>query len=344
MKKKICLMRLSAIGDVCHAAALVHRIKTHWPEAELTWVIGKIEYQLMKTIPDVRFIVFDKKQGKQAVADLKRAVSGEHFDALLMMQVAMRANLASRVIKAKLRIGFDWARSKELHWLFANKRVKAHEHAHVLDGFMDFGDALGLPEDPEPQWDIPVPDSSVALATALSSEVGRYAVISPAASKEERNWLPERYAEAAEHLKSKGLAVVLCGGPGPVDRKLADDIKSHTDAITKDMVGETSLHDMLMVLKQAELVIAPDTGPAHMATTVATPVIGLYAHSNPRRTGPYNSLQYVVSVYDECIKEQTGKPWEQLPWGTRAKGKSLMSRIETESVTKMIDQILRDTE
>jgi len=343
LKKKICLMRLSAIGDVCHAAALVHRIKTHWPEAELTWVIGKIEYQLMKTLPDVRFIVFDKKQGKQAVADLKAAVQGEQFDALLMMQVAMRANLASRVIKAKQRIGFDWARSKELHWLFANKRVKAHAHAHVLDGFMDFGDALGLPEDPKPQWNIPVPDSSQRYASALAEEMGRFAVISPAASKEERNWLPERYAEAAEYLKSKGLAVVLCGGPGPVDRKLADAIKSHTDAISKDIVGETSLHDMLMVLKQAELVIAPDTGPAHMATTVGTPVIGLYAHSNPRRTGPYNSLEFVVSVYDECIKEQTGKSWKQLPWGKRAKGTSLMSRINTNAVTEMINRVLTDT-
>ena len=333
-------MRLSAIGDVCHAAALVHRIKTHWPDAELTWVIGKIEYQLMKTIPDVRFVVFDKKQGKKAVADLKQAVKGEKFDALLMMQVAMRANLASRVINAKQRIGFDWSRSKELHWLFANKRVKAHKHAHVLDGFMDFGDTLGLPGEPQPQWDIPVPDSSVRYASELAEELGRYAVISPAASKEERNWLPERYAQAADHLKSKGLEVVLCGGPGSLDRKLADEIKSHTNAVSKDIVGSTSLHDMLMVLKQAELVIAPDTGPAHMATTVGTPVIGLYAHSNPRRTGPYNSLQYVVSVYDECIREQKGKSWQQLPWGTRAKGKSLMSRIESQAVINRIDQLL----
>ncbi len=105
-------MRLSAIGDICHAAALVHRIKQHWPDAELTWVIGKIEYELMKMLPDVRFIVFDKKQGKQAVNALREAVSGEYFDALLMMQVALRANLASRVIKARERIGFDWARSK----------------------------------------------------------------------------------------------------------------------------------------------------------------------------------------------------------------------------------------
>ena len=91
-----------------------------------------------------------------------------------------------------------------------------------------------------------------------------------------------------------------------------------------------------MLLKHADLVIAPDTGPAHMATTVGTPVIGLYAHSNPLRTGPYNNLDDVVSVYNECIEEQKGKSWRKLPWGTRAKGSHLMERISIEQVKEKI--------
>ncbi|MBU2979844.1 glycosyltransferase family 9 protein [Alteromonas sp. C1M14] len=333
-------MRLSAIGDCCHAAALVHRIKTHWPDAQLTWIIGKVEYQLMKTLPDVRFIVFDKKQGKAAIRQLQEAVKDEHFDALLMMQVALRANLASRVIKAKERIGFDWARSKELHWLFANKRVAPHKHAHVLDGFMDFGDALGVPAQQPPQWHIPVPAEAEEKANELAKRLGRYAVISPAASKEERNWLPERYAEVADYLRSKNVAVILCGGPANMDKSLATAILSYTGNINENLVGQTTLHEMLAILRNASLVIAPDTGPAHMATTVGTPVIGLYTHSNPRRTGPYNSLAHVASVYDECIEEQKGKGWEKLPWGSRAKGKKLMSRITTNSVVALVDQLL----
>lgn len=339
MKKKICLMRLSAIGDVCHAAALVHRIKSHWPDAEITWVIGKIEYQLLKGMTGVRFIVFDKKQGKQAVKDLRHALKDEYFDALLMMQVALRANLASRVIKARERIGFDWARSKELHWLFANKRVNAATGMHVLDGFMDFGDALGLPAQ-TPQWDITVPQDASVMASALKQEIGPFVVISPAASKAERNWLPERYAQVADHIKQKGFAVVLTGGPGPLDQTLSASIQQHTGSVTRELVGKTSLQEMLAVLAEANLVIAPDTGPAHMATVVGTPVIGLYAHSNPRRTGPYNNLDNVVSVYDTCIAEQTGKSWDVLPWGTRAKGSTLMSKISTTDVMEMVDQLL----
>ena len=91
-----------------------------------------------------------------------------------------------------------------------------------------------------------------------------------------------------------------------------------------------------MLLKHARLVIAPDTGPAHMATTVHTPVIGLYAHSNPRRTGPYSNIDSVVSVYDECVEEQRGKPWSALPWGTRAKGSQLMEKITVDMVKQKV--------
>ena len=336
MVKKICLMRLSAIGDVCHAAAMVTRIQTQWPDAEITWVIGKVEYQLVRLMPNVRFIIFDKSQGKAAVKALKDAVKDDIFDALLMMQVALRSNMASRVIKAKKRIGFDWARSKELHWLFANTRVAPREHAHVLDGFMDFADTLGVPEVDEPSWHIPVSEEDECWGEVQASELGKYVVISPAASKAERNWLPERYAQIADYIQEKGVKVILCGGPGKLDRTTADAIKRFAKQDIKDFTGKTSLHQLLMLLKHAQFVIAPDTGPAHMATTVGTSVIGLYAHSNPRRTGPYNDLSHVVSVYDECIEAQKGKPWTALPWGTRAKGSELMNKITFDMVQQKV--------
>lgn len=342
MVKKLCLLRLSAIGDVCHAAAMVNRIQTHWPDTEITWVIGKIEYELVRNIPGVRFVIFDKKRGKAAVEELKETLSDTVFDALLVMQVALRANLASRVIKAKRRIGFDWARSKELHWLFTNTRVKPREHAHVLEGFMDFADALGVPKVDHPTWNIPIDMRAREWAEHKAAVLGTFVIISPAASKEERNWSPERYARIAKYIDDHNVTVVLCGGPGPLDRMLATKIMTQTgDIIAENFVGKTSLQQMFALIKQADLVIAPDTGPAHMATVAGTPVIGLYAHSNPRRTGPYNDLKRVVSVYDECIEEQTGKPWHLVPWGKRAKGSDLMERISVDQVCQEVDHFLR---
>jgi heptosyltransferase I len=108
------------------------------------------------------------------------------------------------------------------------------------------------------------------------------------------------------------------------------------------LVGQTSLKQLLAVLKIAHLVVAPDTGPAHMAVTVETPVVGLYAHSNPKRTGPYLYRQYVVSAYAAAIKVQYKKNVEELPWGTRAKGKDLMMQISITQVKKAIDRLIHD--
>lgn len=338
--QNLCILRLSAIGDVCHAAAMVTRIRDTKPDIQITWIIGKVEYQLMQDMPGVEFIVFDKSLGKAAFADLKQKLSGRSFDALFVMQVAFRANWAARLIKARQRIGFDWQRSKELHWLFANKRIAAQTHGHVLEGFMAFADAIGIPATEGLNWHMPLDEADRQWAKEQKRVLGDYVVISPAASKAERNWLPERYAQVADYLAGKGKSVILCGGPGALDREIGDKILSQTQAIAQNYIAKTTLKQLLALLAESDLVIAPDTGPAHMATTIATPVIGLYAHSNPRRTGPYLNQDNVVSVYDEVILEQQGKPWQALPWGTRAKGKDLMARIEVTAVTAQIDKLI----
>lgn len=336
----LCILRLSAIGDVCHAVALVERIQRFAPDIKITWVIGKLEYQLVGDIPGIEFVVFDKQKGNEAFKDLSQALKGRKFDALFAMQVAFRANWASTKIKAKLKIGFDWERSKELHWLVTNRRIEAQQHPHVLDGFMAFADAIGIPKGDKPRWHIPVSEEVDSWARQTTQSLNDFVIICPAASNPDRNWLPQRYAEVADYLSSKGLSVVLCGGPGPVDKALGERIETFTRRIAKNLIGQTNLKQLLALLGKARLVVAPDTGPAHMATAVGTPVIGLYAHSNPLRTGPYNSLSDVISVYDKQIKRQKGKDWRQLKWGTRAKGKNLMSGIEVKQVTDKIDKVL----
>lgn len=198
-----------------------------------------------------------------------------------------------------------------------------------------------MPRSASLSWKIPLSADEENVGKLLKAKLENYIVISPAASKAERNWLPERYAAVADHAVKQGYAVVICGGPAALDKMLGQQIQSAMENACENWVGKTSLKEMLAILKYSELVLAPDTGPAHMATTVGTPVIGLYAHSNPGRTGPYNDLDKVVSVYDEVIKEQTGKSRDELPWGKRAKGETLMARIDVDSVITVFDKTLQ---
>lgn len=349
-KKKLCLLRLSAIGDVCHAVAMVQNIQRQWPETEITWIIGKVEASLLSGMPGVEFIIFDKKAGIQGYRDLRQSLRGRKFDVLLHMQVALRASIASLCIAAKVKIGFDSQRAKEGQWLFTNKKIAPQHQPHVLDGFMGFAKALGLEVTP-PVWKMPLSDDDQLWAgskLSAANEAGKpIAVICPAASKAERNWHAEGYSQTAKHLHERGFKVVICGGPTTMEKLLAEAIISRSEFSEgeneiQNLVGKTSLKQLLAVLKLAHVVIAPDTGPAHMAVTVGTPVVGLYAHSNPKRTGPYLYPQYVVSAYASAIQLQYKQPSDKLPWGIRAKGKELMMHISLAQVTKTLDRLIRE--
>ena len=72
----ICVLRLSAIGDVCHAVATVQAIQNQWPNCKITWVIGKIEAQLLVNLDNIEFIIFDKKAGLKGYRDLYYSLKG----------------------------------------------------------------------------------------------------------------------------------------------------------------------------------------------------------------------------------------------------------------------------
>lgn len=340
--QSICLLRLSAIGDVCHAVATVQALQKRWPQAEITWVIGKVEFQLLKGLKGVKFVIFDKQAGFAAYRLLRKELKSYHFDILLHMQVALRASLATLCIKAREVWGFDKQRAKEAQWLFTNRRIQPQTEPHVAEGFLGFAKALGVAKSAMPEWRMPLEQKQLDWQQEQLEKYGRYVVISPAASKPERNWLAERYAAFANYANEQGFSVVLCGGPGREEAVLAEKIVTNCDFSPINLVGKTNLKQLLAVLKKAEVVLAPDTGPAHMAVTVGTPVIGLYAHSNPKRTGPYCYQNYVVSCYEEVFQQQYPEMDSKSCWGKRVKGNNLMTLIEVDRVLATFDQVISD--
>ncbi|OBT10109.1 glycosyl transferase [Vibrio sp. UCD-FRSSP16_10] len=336
--KSLCIVRLSAIGDVCHAIAVVQAIQKHWPETSITWVCGKIEAQLIGDLPNIKIVIFDKKLGFKGMKAVWKQLSATRFDALLHMQAALRASALSFGIKAKYKVGFAKNRTKEGQWFFTNKHLPHSQSFHVLDNFADFARYIGVPFS-EPKWNIPLTDADIQFATKAIDNKPTL-IISAAASKDSRNWLTERYAALADYASEKGMQVILCGSPSEREVTLANDIQQLAKSDMTNMVGKTSLKQLTALLKEAAVVLAPDSGPAHLATTQGTAVIGLYAHSDPRRTGPYNSLDLVANAYDEHIQSQIGKPLKDIIWGTRAKGDNLMASISVEQVCQLLNKTL----
>ena len=331
-------MRLSAIGDTCHALAVVRRIQDNWPGVQVTWIIGKTEASLMQDIPDIEFIIFDKSKGRQAYKDVQQHLGSAEFDIALCMHASMRANLLCRKIRAPLRLGFDRARAKDFQWLFTNQRIAAAPAEHALEAMMGFATAIGA--EPRPiRWEIPLDQDVRLFAADLKSPNMPLVVISPCTSQRARNfrnWRIENYAAVIAHLRNKKCRVVLTGGPSELEREYGAALSR--DGAADDLIGKTTLKQLVAVLAEADLVICPDSGPAHMATTVSTPVLGLYATSNPGRTGPYASRELTVNRYPDATAKYLGKQVEKLKWGQRVRHPNAMSLITVDDVNRKIDE------
>lgn len=336
----VCLLRLSALGDACHALAVARALQDAWPRTRLTWVIGKLEHRLLGHIPDIDFIVFDKGAGLAGYRSLRQRLAGRRFDVLLHMQLALRASLAAAVIPAEARLGFDRDRARELQWLFTSYRIAARRREHVLDSLLGFSEALGIPRRP-PRWDIPLPVQSQEYARRAIPDGQPTLVISPCSSHALRNWSATGYAAVAAHaVQRHGLRVLLCGGPSPLERSYGEQIEATAGVACVNLIGKDTLPQLLATLQRATALISPDSGPAHMATTVGTPVIGLYAATNPQRSGPYYSRQWSVDRYAAAAQRFLGRSAASLPWTTKIERPGVMDLITVADVIDRLDALL----
>ena len=340
--EKVCLLRLSAIGDTCHVVPLLRTLQDAWPKTRFTWVIGKLEAKLMSLIPDVELITVDKGAGLSAYSRLRTEMQRRGaFDLLLHLQLSIRASATAALIPASVKLGFDKPRARELQWLFTNARIAERQREHVLDSFMGFADALHVRRGPGPRWDIPLPSNALAYAEHLIPDSRPTLLISACSSHALRNWLPERYAAVADYAAGKhGMRVILCGGPSDVEREMAAAVIQHARTPLVNQVAKDTLPQLLALLARATVLLTPDSGPAHMATMVDTPVIGLYGATNPERSGPYLSRRWCVDVYDAAARKFLGKPASTLPWTTKIEVPGVMELIEVPAVTAKLDELL----
>jgi heptosyltransferase I len=263
------------------------------------------------------------------------------FDLLLHMQLAIRASLLSSLVRAPVKVGFDRERARELQWLFTTHRIVPRDREHVLDSFYGFAELLGA-HDRIMQWDIPLPDEAYEYVERIIDDTRPTLIVSPCSSHERRNWRAEHYAAVIEHaVRTHGMRIVLCGGPSEMEQGYGRDIERLASVPLINQIGKDTLPELLALLEKADVLLSPDAGPAHMANAVGTPVIGLYAATNPERSGPYFSRQWCVNKYDEAARRYLGMPAEQIPWHTKIERRGVMDLITTEDVMRKLDEFMR---
>jgi heptosyltransferase I len=341
----VCLLRLSAIGDTCHALAALRAFQSAWPDTRFTWIIGKVEAKLMtELLPEIEFITFDKAATLRELWRLRGLLRGRRFDLLLDMQLSFRASLISRLIDSPIKLGFDRPRARELQWLFTNAQIEPADSEHVLDSFMGFAKACGI--EPEPaHWDVPLPQNALDYAGGVIADTRPTLLISPCSSHAARNWRPERYAAVADHAAAvHHMRIVLVGGRSATEAHMGAAIAAAAKTTVVNQIGKDTLPQLLALMSRSSALLSPDSGPAHMAGMVGLPVIGLYAATNPQRAGPYYSRQWCVDKYDEAARKFLHRPAAQIPWTTKIERPGVMDLISVDEVTAKLDALMLSRE
>ncbi|MES1930734.1 lipopolysaccharide biosynthesis protein [Salinisphaera dokdonensis CL-ES53] len=340
--RRICILRLSALGDCANVVPTIRTLQAARPDAEICWIINRAEASLVAELPRVECLVYDKHGGRGAIADLKRQLAGRRFDAFLNMHASWRANRISLLVQADRRIGFDARRARDAQRLFVRERIPAVASRHVVDGFLAFAAELGATE-PVMDWRVPIADDDRAKARELIGDDRRDILfISPCSSHTRRNWLAERYAAVADHaIREHDMRVVLVGGPSDLEKQIGTSIEMAMSEQADNFIGATNLKQLIALFERGRLLVTPDSGPAHMANATDITTISLHAATDPRRSGAYRSRRFCVDYFAEAAAQYRDATPDALKWGTRIEDDDrVMALIPVEAVTERIDQAM----
>src|SRR5262249_28404857 len=214
---RVCIVMMSAVGDAVHVLPVVNAIKRHAPNARVTWVLQPAPATLVRGHPSVDDIVlFDRSRGARAFLDARRTLASMRFDVVIDLQVYFKAGIVTSFTRAPVKLGFDRARARDFNWLFTTHRIPPHAPQHVQDQYFEFLAALNVSHDPV-EWDLgPWPAERAAQRGFLARSERPPAAIVVATSKDQKDWLPERWAEVADALwHDFELHPVLVGGRSP---------------------------------------------------------------------------------------------------------------------------------
>ena len=302
---RILLVRLSAVGDVLHALPVLSALRAHWPAAELVWAVEDRAASLLEDRAELdRVVVFPRrtlaaaaKRSPRAGWRALRAFLAElwaagPFDAALDLQGNLKSGLVMRASRAPLRVGPGRRQGREGNHLFLTRRVEVPPTARhrvernlaLASGLV--GQRLGWRDPGFPRGPGAVAAADEVLAAAGRAVTGGYVLVHPGTSGFGRfkRWPAARFGAFVRRLVDAGHDVVATAGPGEEDLVREVLAASGTEAA---LLVPPDLRTLAELQARARLVVAPDTGPLHLAALTGVPVLGLFGPKDPEVYGPY---------------------------------------------------------
>jgi lipopolysaccharide heptosyltransferase II len=299
--RRLLLLLLGAIGDVTRALPLLCRLRRGFPDAHIAWAIEPLSAPLLEGHPDLDArIVFQRDRGIAGFLAFVAAVRRERFDVVLDLGRLLKTGIVARLSGAGVRLGFDRRNSREGNWLFQTQRIAPQAHySSKLDQYQRFADSLGVPPTPVEFGLAATAQERMRAGTLLGAVPRPFVAFVLGSSCPSRRWFPDRTAATARALwRSHGLAAVLLGTEADVH--FAAAVRDGLDGRCQDLVGRTTLRDLVAVLAEAALVVTPDSGAMHIAAALGVPVVSLWGATSAERSAPYGSADHVLVGEAAC--------------------------------------------
>ena len=311
--KKLLIVLLGAIGDVVRALPLACRIRKYWPAVEIHWAVEPISYPLLENHFALdKIMVFDRPRGLPAFLTFVRRLRKEKYELVLDLQRHFKSGISSLSTCAPARIGFACANARELNCCFNNLHIAPVEKlSSKILHFQKFGDLLGLPASQPLEFGLSPSLEEQAEVSRLIAEACKAASIElPPVEKrlalilgstwESRFWSVEHYASLIGEAKQRwGLVPLLVGGRR--ERAFAAALADLCTGLPLiNLVEKTRLRSLTAVFQQVRLALGSDSGPMHIASALACPVISLWGSTGALRSAPYGSEHLVLQSPIGC--------------------------------------------
>ena len=291
----ILIVRLGAIGDVTNALVLATAIKDAAPQTRIGWAVHPLAATLVQDHPSVdRVHVWHRGQGFAGWKSVRAEVRAEGYELAIDLQRLFKSALLARASGAPRVLGFDRARTKEGSWMLTREHINAGpKRRHMVDQYLEFASHLGL-QDARARHVLPSdPDAETWASEQVETWGAPPWVLNLGASKPANRWDPERFGQLAACLSQEWDAPVVLTG-GKEDRSAAKIATAAGPDSVIDLVGRTSLEQLIALLRHARLFIGCDTGPMHLAVAQQAPVLALFGPADPARTGPFGNRARVL--------------------------------------------------
>ncbi len=321
MIKTILIIKPSALGDIVLALPSLSALRKHFPDARIDWMIRPEFSKLLEGHPHInQLIYFDRNSLKGfwknpnvffSLIDLIKQLRKKRYDVVFDFQGLFRTAALSWLSGCKKRIGM--ANAREGASLFYNVRVKPDkDNLHLIDFYLKMLNVVGI-ENPKSKF-VFSDDNQVQLSVDKILErsnitSGNYIVFVPGSAHEDKCWQKEKYIELAKKLYKKYSLPIVCVG-SESEKKSIDTLTNDSKGIMINLAGQTTLKELIFILKKSALVISNDTGPGHIASGLGMPLVMMFSWSNPARIYPYGRKECIAAVepFNRGIKIKSNDP------------------------------------